>query len=279
MTSEQPNHNPDSPQPVNTSGVSDAGADSSKIEEPPSLFAAVREVVVVLVLALGLSAFMHTFIAQSNYVPSQSMMNTLQPNDKLLVSRITKRVTGVHRGEIVVFTDPGSLKEGTAWVDSQIEPEGFAKTWRDVLVFLHLADRKPQLVKRIVGIAGDRVVCCDAAGRIQVNGVSITEPYIRGARSDQMAFDVKVAKDSVFVMGDNRGDSRDSRYHLDVRGGSVPVSDVLGRVVMRVWPLNRIDRLVIPDNFAKVPSRDITPTRGANTPRPTSAPESNVPAP
>lgn len=245
-------------------------ADTPDQGQPPSIFAAVREVVVVLVLALGLSALMHTFVAQSNYVPSQSMMDTLQVNDKLLVSRITTRVTGVHRGEVVVFSDPGSVANNSNWVESWPTPDGFAKTWRDLLVALHLADRKPQLVKRIVGLAGDRIVCCDDLGRISVNGVGLDEPYIRGARSDQMAFDVTVPKDSVFVMGDNRGDSRDSRFHLDHNNGAVPVKDVIGRVVMRIWPLNRVARLTIPKNFDSVPAPSGTPAPGASgTPRPT----------
>lgn len=246
-------------------------ADSSEAEQPPSIFAAIREVVVVLVLALGLSALMHTFVAQSNYVPSQSMMDTLQVNDKLLVSRITTRVTGVHRGEIVVFADPGSQSDGTNWVEAWPNPDGFAKTWRDLLVTLHLADRKPQLVKRIVGIAGDHIKCCDDLGRISVNGVGLDEPYIRGARSDQMAFDVVVPKDSVFVMGDNRGDSRDSRFHLDNNSGAVPVKDVIGRVVMRIWPLNRIGRLTLPTNFDSVPAPSGSPKLVNPTPRPTAS--------
>lgn len=240
-------------------------------EEPPSLFRAVRELVVVLVFALGLSAFLHTFIAQSNYVPSQSMMNTLLVNDKLLVSRITTRVEGVHRGEVVVFADPST------WVN-QPEPDGFAKTWRTVLVFLHLADERPQLVKRVIALGGDNVKCCDDQGRIAVNGRYIDEPYIRGTRSDQMSFKVTVPKGRVFVMGDNRGDSRDSRFHLDEHNGGVPVENVLGRVVMRIWPLNRIARLTIPSNFDDVPA----PRPGqlindhSGTPRPTAGPQDSI---
>ena len=255
-------------------------ADNPDQGQPPSVFAAIREVVVVLVLALGLSALMHSFVAQSNYVPSQSMMDTLQVNDKLLVSRITTRVTGVHRGEIVVFSDPGSQREGSNWVEAWPNPDGFAKTWRNLLVALHLADSKPQLVKRIVGVEGDHIVCCDDLGRISVNGVGLDEPYIRGARSDQMAFDVTVPKDSVFVMGDNRGDSRDSRFHLDHNSGAVPVKDVIGRVVMRIWPLNRVARLTIPTNFDAVPAAKSTPAPNASgTPRPTGAPMSSPVAP
>lgn len=240
-------------------------------EEPPSTFAAIRELVVVLVLALGLSAFLHTFIAQSNYVPSRSMMNTLLVNDKLLVSRITTRIEGVHRGEVVVFADPGG------WVN-QPEPDGFAKTWRDVLVFLHLADERPQLVKRIIALGGDNVKCCDDQGRIAVNGVYITEPYTRGTRSDQLSFKVTVPQGHVFVMGDNRSDSRDSRFHLEERNGGVPVDDVLGRVVMRIWPLNRVARLIIPTNFDKVPAPkpgQLIDDAGSSV-RPTAGPQDTV---
>jgi signal peptidase I len=249
--------------------------DGSNVEspatEPPSTLAAIRELVVVLVLALGLSAIMHTFVAQSNYVPSQSMMDTLLVNDKLLVSRITSRVEGVHRGEIIVFSDPSS------WVD-QVPPDGFAKKWRDALVFLHLADERPQLVKRIVAIGGDHVACCDAQGRISVNGVYINETYIRGTRSDQVNFSITVPKNSVFVMGDNRGDSRDSRFHLDERHGAVPVKDVVGRVVMRIWPLNRVARLTIPNNFAAVPAPTdaSAPSTRGGTPRPTAPAENPI---
>ena len=215
----------------------------------PGFWASAREFVVILVVAVGLTSLLHNFVVQSNYVPSPSMSDTLKVDDKLLVSRVATRVDGVRRGEIVVFADPG------LWVSGIAKPQGFSRVWHNVLVTLRLADGRNQLVKRVVGLPGDRVRCCDGAGRIVVNGTSLTEPYVKGARSDQLEFDIIVPKGRVFVLGDNRGDSRDSRYHLDTENGSVPIENIIGRVVMRIWPLGRVSRLEVPDSFASVPQR------------------------
>jgi signal peptidase I len=103
-------------------------------------------------------------------------------------------------------------------------------------------------VKRAIGIEGDRVACCNADGHIVLNDVPLLEDYIIGP-TNQVQFDVVVPKGSIFVMGDNRGDSRDSRYHLEVDNGAVPVDDVVGRVVSVIWPLNRIATVPIPDIY------------------------------
>ncbi|MEY5144762.1 MAG: signal peptidase, partial [Actinomycetota bacterium] len=159
----------------------DSAAAGSNQQEPagPGFWASAREFVVILVVAVGLTALLHNFVVQSNYVPSPSMSDTLKVDDKLLVSRIATRVDGVRRGEVVVFADPGM------WVSGVAKPEGLARAWHNALVALKLADGRNQLVKRVVGLPGDRVRCCDGAGRIVVNGVSLTEPYVKGARSDQ----------------------------------------------------------------------------------------------
>jgi len=104
------------------------------------------------------------------------------------------------------------------------------------------------LVKRVIGIAGDHVVCCNAQGQIVLNGVGLVEPYIKsGNGTDQVPFDIVVPPDSVFVMGDNRGSSADSRYHLQVNNGTVPIGNIVGRVVLKVWPLSQFGPLTIPD--------------------------------
>ena len=97
-------------------------------------------------------------------------------------------------------------------------------------------------VKRVIGVGGDTVQCCDAAGHILVNGKPLTnETYIKPhSRTDQVHFIVLVPEGSIFVMGDNRGNSQDSRYHLDLNNGMVPLKDVIGRVVVKIWPFNRI---------------------------------------
>ena len=97
------------------------------------------------------------------------------------------------------------------------------------------------LVKRVIGVGGDKVECCDPQGRIMLNGVGIDENYVKdGSTSDQVTFSVLVPENHIFVMGDNRGNSEDSRFHLDKNNGMVPESEVIGRVSLKVWPISRI---------------------------------------
>lgn len=199
----------------------------------PSLL---REVITVVGSALVLSVLVRTFLVQAFYVPSESMMNTLLEDDRIVVSKISTKITGVDRGNVVVFHDPGN------WLG-----EGFDNPFDTpigrVLQFVGIvpANSGSDLVKRVIAVGNDTVACCDNQGRIQINGKGIDEPYIKsGERTDQVSFQVLVPEGYVFVMGDNRGNSEDSRFHLDLNNGLVPLSDLVGRVSVRVWPFNRI---------------------------------------
>jgi signal peptidase I len=208
---------------------------------------ALKETGIVLVAALVLSVLVRAFLVQAFYVPSASMEDTLLPSDRILASKITTRLSGVDRGEVVVFQDPGG------WLPPPPPPPGGLRgALRSGLEFVGLlpSDTGQDLVKRVVGIGGDRVKCCDKQGRIVLNGVALDEPYIKpGDATDQVRFDVTVPDGGVFVMGDNRSDSRDSRYHLDENDGAVPVDNVVGRVVLVVWPFDRFATVPIPDTF------------------------------
>jgi len=195
-----------------------------------------RETAVVVISALVLSVIVRTFIFQAFYVPSASMENTLLINDRIVVSKISTRITGIHRSDVVVFHDPSSWL-GTSYTDP------YGSKFGHFLQFVGIvpANSGKDLVKRVIGVGGDRIQCCDAQGRIMRNGVGIDEPYIRaGSVTNQIDFDVLVPNGYVFVMGDNRGNSEDSRFHLDLNHGMVPLKDVVGRVSVRVWPLKRI---------------------------------------
>jgi len=192
-----------------------------------------RELVIIVGVALVLSVLVRTFVAQAFYVPSGSMENTLQVQDRILVSKLSTHFGGVNRGEIVVFTDPGG------WLSDVEQPTGLSGSVRNALMWVGLlpADTGSDLVKRVIGVSGDHVVCCNTKGQIVLNGVALVEPYVKaGSRTDQVRFDVTVPQGHVFLMGDNRGDSADSRYHLDVESGGVPVGNVVGRVVAVIWP-------------------------------------------
>ncbi len=204
-----------------------------KSKKKPSLL---RELVTVVGTALILSVLVRTFLIQAFYVPSASMEGTLQENDRIIVSKVSTHFTGVNRGNVIVFHDPGGwLGEGF--------PNPYDTPVGRVLQAIGIvpANSGNDLVKRVVGVANDTVKCCDSQGRIEVNGKGVDEPYIKeGSVTDQVTFEVLVPEGSVFVMGDNRGNSEDSRFHLDKNNGMVPVEEIIGRVAMRIWPFNRI---------------------------------------
>lgn len=206
---------------------------SKKPKKQPSLL---RELVTVVGTALILSILVRTFLIQAFYVPSSSMEDTLQENDRIIVSKISTQLTGVDRGNVVVFHDPGGwLGEGF--------PNPYDTPVGRVLQAIGIvpANSGNDLVKRIIGVGNDTVECCDTQGRIIVNGVGIDESYIKeGSATDQVIFTVLVPESHLFVMGDNRGNSEDSRFHLDKNYGMVPEEEVIGRVAMRIWPIGRI---------------------------------------
>ncbi len=221
--------------------------DNAEIPQSKSsgFLAGLREFGVIVVSALVLSALVRAFLVQAFYVPSESMENTLMPNDRIVASKITTQFGGISRGEVVVFRDPGG------WLGApEPGPTGVRGAINGFMTFIGLvpSDSGSDLVKRAIGIAGDHVVCCDAQQRIVLNGVALDESYVVQP-TNQIQFDVTVPKDSIFVMGDNRGNSRDSRYHLEVNSGAVPVGNVVGRAFVVVWPLKRFTTLPIPEIF------------------------------
>jgi signal peptidase I len=205
-----------------------------------------RETAIIVVSALVLSALVRAFLIQAFYVPSASMEETLMPNDRIIAAKIVTRISGIQRGEIVVFRDPGG------WLPTPEPAAPGARSYlRSALTFIGLipSDSGQDLVKRAIAIAGDRVACCDEQGRIVLNGVPLVEPYVNGP-TDQVRFDIVVPAASMFMMGDNRGNSRDSRYHLNVNNGSVPQTAAVGRTVLTVWPFDRFSTHGIPEIFS-----------------------------
>lgn len=217
-----------------------ARTEQSDDSDPGGAWRFFREVAIVLVCALLLSVVVRTFFVQAFYVPSASMENTLLINDRILASKITTRISGVNRGEVVVFKDPGGWLPPTK---SSVGPFATALEFIGLLP----SSSGDDLVKRVIGLSGDHVVCCNPQGQIVLNGVGLDEPYIKpGNGTDQVPFDVVVPADSVFVMGDNRGSSADSRYHLEQNDGGVPVGNVVGRVVLKVWPFDQFGTVPVP---------------------------------
>lgn len=219
------------------------------------LMATVRETVIILVSALVLSFVVKTFLVQPFMIPSESMEDTLVAGDRVLVSKLTPGPFDISRGDVVVFKDPGGWLEGV-----QVSRADNMPTWLSTpltIVGLRPQDAGEHLIKRVVGLPGDTVTCCDDQGRIEVNGTPIDEsPYLAaGAVPSQTEFDVTVPDGNLWVLGDNRQHSGDSRYNGGSRGGGfVPHDNVVGVAFAKVWPLDRVALMRNPgDVFTDVP--------------------------
>ena len=199
-----------------------------------------KELPVLVVVALVVSLLIKTFLVQFFYIPSGSMENTLQVKDRVAVNKLPFLSKDINRGDVVVFRDPDN------WLP-QITDYGtnkYVAKAKGALVAVGVLPNpaKQYLVKRVVGVAGDHIVCCTKSGNLTINDVEVTETYIfDGNKPSEMTFDVTVPKGKLWVMGDHRSASADSRYHQeDINKGLVPLSRVTGRVVAIIWPFKNI---------------------------------------
>ncbi|MET7422605.1 signal peptidase I [Dactylosporangium sp. NPDC005555] len=181
----------------------------------------------MLVVAALIAIVVRTYLIQTFFIPSGSMEQTLVIDDKVIVNKVLYRFRDPARGEIIVFRPPAEWSAGT----------------------------DEDYIKRVIGVAGDRVICCDDQHRITVNGTALDEDYLYpGDAPSTTPFDVTVAAGRLFVMGDHRSASADSRAHLPAASGTVPVDRVVGRAFVTIWPLPRWHSLSVPSTFAGVPN-------------------------
>jgi signal peptidase I len=199
-----------------------------------------KELPFLVVVALVVSLLIKTFLVQFFYIPSGSMENTLQVSDRVAVNKVPFISNSINRGDVVVFRDPDN------WLPENIDYQTnkYVAKAKSALVAVGVLPNpaKQYLVKRVIGVAGDHIVCCTKDDKLSINGVEVTEPYIfAGNKPSDMTFDVTVPEGKIWVMGDHRGASADSRYHQeDINQGFVPVSKVTGRVVAVIWPFKNI---------------------------------------
>jgi len=221
------------------------------------------ETILLLVLALVVSALVKTFLVQMFFVPSGSMRPLFVEDDRILVQKISYWNGSVQRGDVVVFDDPGGR-----WLGSEGAPRLTA--FQKVLSEIGLYPTGGHLVKRVIGVAGDQVICCDKKGRLSVNGYALDESdYVKqdGTRCAAPMIDCKldvgpIPDGYLLVMGDNRGNSADSTAHMCAdpvaeecppTRGLVRVDDVVGKVFALVWPREHFQRITRPAVFEDIP--------------------------
>ena len=207
-----------------------------------------RELPVLIVVALVLALVIKAFAIQAFYIPSASMENTLDIGDRVLINKIVYHLRPIHRGDIIVFDGTGSWDFDTPTGSSNI----FSKAVDELEGLVGISHDSSIYIKRVIGVPGDHVACCNAAGQVTVNGVPLSEGsylFPRNVPSTQK-FSITVPAGNLWVMGDHRLVSYDSRGHQgDPGGGSIPESAVLGRAFVVIWPPSRWGFLNIPATF------------------------------
>ncbi|WP_422770852.1 signal peptidase I [Plantactinospora sp. WMMC1484] len=195
-----------------------------------------RELPILVGVAVLVAVLVRAFVLQTFYIPSPSMEHTLDIYDRVLVNKLVYDFRSPHRGEIIVFKAP------TQWTGN---PEG------------------EDFIKRVIGVGGDRVVCCDEQDRLTINGQSLDEPYIftengvRDPAADE-EFDITVPPGRLWVMGDHRSASGDSLEHWqqsrkDIEVATIPEESVVGRAFTVFWPVGRATWLSVPDTYGVIP--------------------------
>lgn len=226
-----------------------------------SLLLLLRDLVIIVLAALLVSFLIKTFLIRSFYIPTESMESTLVKDDRIIVSQLTPGLVPLNRGDVVVFVDPGgwlSIQTGV----SENDPLSRVLNAVSLIIGLTSPNDNEHLVKRVIGMPGDVVECCDALGAMTVNGVPLSEPYLalpEGVNKvSSNDFSVTVPEGSLWVMGDNRYNSADSRRNTDKPGGGfVPVDNVVGRAIIISWPSERWRWLGnSPETFVGIESRD-----------------------
>lgn len=217
---------------------------------------AIREIPLLITVALLIALVLKTFLVQAFVIPSGSMEQTIRIGDRVLVDKFTPWFgSRPHRGDVVVFENPGDWPPPNP-VTADESPV-VIKQVKAALTFIGLlpsADEQ-DLIKRVIGTGGDTVKCCGKDGRVTVNGVPLDEPYLYpGNPPSTIKFEVKVPAGRIFVMGDHRSNSADSRFHLDkTADGTVSEDAVVGRAVLIGWPFGHWGKLSSRDTFSSVP--------------------------
>ncbi len=212
-----------------------------------------REIPIIIGSALIVSIIVKTFFLHFFFIPTGSMENTLQVGDRIAVNKFGALFSEIKRGEIVVFADPDN------WLGQAPDDQstGLLGQGKNLLITIGVVPdpAKQYLIKRVIGVGGDTVICCDDQDRLTVNGKSITEPYVyENDKASESNFNVTVPEGFIWVMGDHRGASSDSRFHTnDVNAGMVPLSKVVGRATFIVWPISNLDFLEKGSDLGKLP--------------------------